>query len=70
LLAIITDPQISDEQIGGLIRGGRIGWPRLRSAVAQNSSTACATDFRYSGFLRASIAGSCHVFARHVPGRS
>jgi hypothetical protein len=27
--------QISDEQIGGLIRGERIGWPRLRSAVAQ-----------------------------------
>lgn len=35
LLAIITDPQISDEQIGGLIRGERIGWPRLRSAIAQ-----------------------------------
>ncbi|WP_207756981.1 Tn3 family transposase [Nonomuraea cypriaca] len=35
LLAIITDPQISDEQIGGLIRGERIGWPRLRSAVTQ-----------------------------------
>ncbi|MFF0144514.1 Tn3 family transposase [Amycolatopsis sulphurea] len=35
LLAIVTDPQISDEQIGGLIRGERIGWPRLRSAVAQ-----------------------------------
>lgn len=35
LLAIITDPRISDEQIGGLIRGDRIGWPRLRSAVAQ-----------------------------------
>jgi hypothetical protein len=35
LLAIITDPGISDEQIGGLIRGERIGWPRLRSAVAQ-----------------------------------
>ncbi|MEU0478341.1 Tn3 family transposase [Streptosporangium sp. NPDC006013] len=35
LLVIITDPQISDEQIGGLIRGERIGWPRLRSAVTQ-----------------------------------
>ena len=35
LLAIITYPQISDEQIGGLIRGDRIGWPRLWSAVAQ-----------------------------------
>jgi hypothetical protein len=36
-LAIITDPQISDEQIGGLIRGERIGWPRLRSAVTRGS---------------------------------
>jgi TnpA family transposase len=35
LLAIVTDPQIGDELIGGLIRGERIGWPRLRSAVAQ-----------------------------------
>jgi hypothetical protein len=35
LLAIITDPAVPDEQIGGLIRGERIGWPRLRSAVAQ-----------------------------------
>ncbi|MCE7011757.1 Tn3 family transposase [Kibdelosporangium philippinense] len=35
LLAIITDPQISDEQIGGLIRGERIGWQRLRAAMAQ-----------------------------------
>ncbi|GAB2719059.1 Tn3 family transposase [Arthrobacter bambusae] len=35
LLAIITDPAVPDEQIGGLIRGDRIGWPRLRSAMAQ-----------------------------------
>ena len=35
LLAIITDPGVPDEQIGGLIRGERIGWPRLRSAAAQ-----------------------------------
>ncbi|MGH3863705.1 DUF4158 domain-containing protein, partial [Actinokineospora sp.] len=35
LLAIITDPQISDELVGGLIRGERIGWPRLRAAIAQ-----------------------------------
>jgi TnpA family transposase len=38
LLAIITDPAVPDEQIGGLIRGDRIGWPRLRSAVAQAAS--------------------------------
>ena len=35
LLAIITDTQIPDEEIGGLIRGDRIGWERLRAAVAQ-----------------------------------
>lgn len=35
LLAIVTDTTVPDGQIGGLIRGERIGWPRLRSAVAQ-----------------------------------
>jgi hypothetical protein len=35
LLAIITDPQIPDEEIGGLVRGEKIGWDRLRSAIAQ-----------------------------------
>jgi hypothetical protein len=35
LLAIITDPSVPNEKIGGLIRGERIGWPRLRRAVAQ-----------------------------------
>ncbi|WSY62503.1 DUF4158 domain-containing protein [Nocardia sp. NBC_00881] len=35
LLAIVTDPQITDEEIGGLIRGDRIGWDRLWAAIAQ-----------------------------------
>ncbi len=35
LLAIIADPLIADEQIGGLIRGERIGWVRIRAAMAQ-----------------------------------
>jgi hypothetical protein len=35
LLSIITDLQIPDEEIGGLIRGEKIGWERLRAAVAQ-----------------------------------
>jgi len=35
LLAIITDLGIGDEEIGGLIRGDRIGWERLRAAIAQ-----------------------------------
>ncbi len=36
LLEIINDPQIPDEQVGGLVRGDRIGWERLRAAVAQS----------------------------------
>ncbi len=35
LLDIIFDLGLDDEQIGGLIRGERIGWPRLRSAREQ-----------------------------------
>lgn len=35
LLVILTDPAVPDEQIGGLIRGERIGWAHLRAAVAQ-----------------------------------
>jgi TnpA family transposase len=35
LLSIVTDPQIPDEEIGGVIRGERIGWERLRAAIAQ-----------------------------------
>ncbi|MGW3542650.1 Tn3 family transposase [Nocardia niigatensis] len=35
LLSIITDLQIPDEEIGGLIRGEKIGWERLRAAIAQ-----------------------------------
>ncbi|MFI9533676.1 DUF4158 domain-containing protein [Nocardia fusca] len=35
LLSIIIDPQIPDEDVGGLIRGEGIGWERLRAAIAQ-----------------------------------
>ncbi len=35
LLAIVTDMQIGDEEVGGLIRGEKIGWERLRAAIAQ-----------------------------------
>ncbi|MEV0086667.1 DUF4158 domain-containing protein [Saccharopolyspora sp. NPDC050642] len=35
LLDIIFDLGLDDERIGGLIRGERIGWPRLRSAREQ-----------------------------------
>ncbi|MEV0111562.1 Tn3 family transposase [Nocardia sp. NPDC050799] len=35
LLAILTDPAVADEEIGALIRGEKIGWGRLRAAIAQ-----------------------------------
>lgn len=35
LLAIINDHAIPDEQVGGLVRGERIGSERLRAAAAQ-----------------------------------
>nr|WP_245665009.1 hypothetical protein [Nocardia sienata] len=35
LLAILTDPAVADEDIGALIRGEKIGWERLRAAIAQ-----------------------------------
>ena len=35
LLSILIDPQIPDEDVGGLIRGGSIGLERLRAAIAQ-----------------------------------
>jgi hypothetical protein len=35
LLEIVFDLGLGDEEIGGLIRGERIGWPRLRSAREQ-----------------------------------
>src|SRR5512135_315842 len=34
LLAILIDTSIPDEDVGGVIRGERIGWPRLRAAAA------------------------------------
>src|SRR6266496_2258993 len=65
LLAIITDPQISDEQIGGLIRGDRIGWPRLWSAVAQ----AARRLPRDHGHL-AALDGSYGYLRQFTPQRS
>lgn len=35
LLAIVTDPAVADEEIGALIRGEKVGWDRLRAAIAQ-----------------------------------
>jgi hypothetical protein len=34
VLAIVADPAIPDEDVGGLIRGEKVGWERLRAAQA------------------------------------
>ena len=31
---LAADPAVADEDVGGLIRGERIGWPRIRAALA------------------------------------
>ena len=58
VLAIVADPAVPDEEVGGLIRGGRIGWERLRSARAaalpplpRDHGHLAALDGSY-GFLR------------------
>lgn len=38
ILAVATDPAVPDEEVGGLIRGDRIGWERLRAAQATTLS--------------------------------
>lgn len=40
ILAIVADPAIPDEDVGGLIRGEKVGWERLRSAQATAAATA------------------------------
>ncbi|WP_242702216.1 hypothetical protein [Arthrobacter cavernae] len=32
ILAVVADPAVPDEEVGGLIRGDLIGWERLRAA--------------------------------------
>lgn len=58
LLAIIFDMELEDEQIGGLIRGERIGWERLRKAqsaalppLPRDHGHLAALDGSY-GYLR------------------
>ncbi|WP_212735083.1 Tn3 family transposase [Herbidospora galbida] len=58
ILAIVADPAIADEDVGGLIRGEKIGWQRLRSAQAstlpplpRDHGHLAALDSSY-GYLR------------------
>ncbi len=58
ILAIVADPAVPDEDVGGLIRGERIGWDRLRSAqstplppLPRDHGHLAALDGSY-GYLR------------------
>jgi hypothetical protein len=62
ILAIVADPLILDEQVGGLIRGEKIGWERLRSA----QSTALPPLPRDHGHL-AALDGSYGYLRQFTP---
>jgi hypothetical protein len=64
ILAIACDPAVPDEEVGGLIRGERIGWGRLRSA----QSTALPPLPRDHGHLAALDAsyGYLRQFTPHL----
>ena len=58
ILAIVADSAVLDEEVGGLIRGERIGWERLRSArttgmppLPRDHGHLAALDGSY-GYLR------------------
>jgi hypothetical protein len=58
VLAIVADPAVPDEEVGGLIRGEKVGWERLRSAQAtalpplpRDHGHLAALDSSY-GYLR------------------
>lgn len=61
-LAIVTDPAIPDEAVGGLIRGEGIGWERLRAA----QSAALPPLPRDHGHLTA-LAGSYNYLRQFTP---
>ncbi len=65
ILVIVADPAVPDEEVGGLIRGDRIGWARLRAA----QSSALPRLPRDHGHLAALAAGSygyLRQFTLHV----
>jgi hypothetical protein len=62
LLAIVADPAVPDEEVGGLIRGEKVGWERLRSA----QSTALPPLPRDHGHL-AALDGSYGYLRQFTP---
>jgi hypothetical protein len=65
LLAVIADPTIADEDIGGLIRGERIGWSRIRAAVSQ-AVPRLPRDHGHLGTLDVSSYGYLRQFTPQV----
>lgn len=63
ILAIVADPAVPDEEVGGLIRGDRIGWARLRAA----QSSALPRLPRDHGHLAALAAGSYGYLRQFTP---
>jgi TnpA family transposase len=63
ILAIVADPAIPDDEVGGLIRGDRIGWARLRAA----QSSALPRLPRDHGHLAALAAGSYGYLRQFTP---
>ncbi|WP_319018839.1 tyrosine-type recombinase/integrase [Microbispora sitophila] len=62
ILAVVADPAVPDEEVGGLLRGERIGWERLRSA----QSTALPPLPRDHGHL-AALDGSYGYLRQFTP---
>jgi hypothetical protein len=65
LLAIIADTTIADEDIGSVIRGERIGWPRIRAAMAQ-AVPRLPRDHGHLGALDTSSYGYLRQFTPQV----
>ncbi|SFO26097.1 protein of unknown function [Pseudonocardia ammonioxydans] len=65
LLAVIADTTIADEDIGSVIRGERIGWARIRAAMAQ-AVPRLPRDHGHLGALDVSSYGYLRQFTPQV----
>ncbi len=64
-LVVIADPAVADKDVGGLIRGERIGWPRIRAALAQ-AVPRLPRDHGHLGALDVSSYGYLRHFTPQV----
>lgn len=63
ILAIVADPAIPDDEVGGLIRGDRIGWARLRAAQS-SALPRLPRDHGHSSIPTVTACGSSSRAAR------